>query len=293
MLTNIVPASQKLSDTQHAYQEYLQSDKWQFIRRLILARDGHKCVDCSSTEDLHVHHIRYSKWGEELPEDLVTLCKKCHDREHGYSEDLSWQKRFLEVGDEVSGEGFTGKCYELPDSESRITTPAIYANNNPDLANPRFCNIKSISSNTKNIREIEVFYNVFNHVVRESSFTPGRDLLKPESPLGYLLNESFNELLLWEIHFLQEEINFYIKVLNYLTGDNMCSLDGPENNWGLFVPSIGADFQSPTEMIEGAIFFYQNKGEGILLTKHSKDLLFRPKSVRVYDGNVFGITSQP
>jgi hypothetical protein len=90
MLTSIVPAQQ-------AYQEYLQSDKWQSIRQSILSRDGHKCAKCSNTKNLHVHHIRYTSWGDELPEDLVTLCKKCHDKEHGYSDEPLWSKKVLEL----------------------------------------------------------------------------------------------------------------------------------------------------------------------------------------------------
>lgn len=54
-----------------AYEEYLRSPQWAWIRRLVIARDGGACVLCSSRERLHVHHIHYR-----------TLCESCHKSEH-------------------------------------------------------------------------------------------------------------------------------------------------------------------------------------------------------------------
>lgn len=44
----------------------------------MLDRDNHKCQTCLSVEDLEVHHKTYERLGDELPEDLITLCRECH-----------------------------------------------------------------------------------------------------------------------------------------------------------------------------------------------------------------------
>ncbi|MGL5749650.1 MAG: HNH endonuclease, partial [Paraclostridium sp.] len=68
------------------YKEYLKSDKWSEIRKIILSRDNNKCVKCSSSKNLQVHHSTYDNiFNEENNlDDLVTLCKTCHNVEHGF-----------------------------------------------------------------------------------------------------------------------------------------------------------------------------------------------------------------
>jgi hypothetical protein len=64
------------------YITYLKSDKWKKIRNAVVARDGNKCTKCSSTDNLHVHHLTYDRVGEEELTDLITLCKDCHEATH-------------------------------------------------------------------------------------------------------------------------------------------------------------------------------------------------------------------
>jgi 5-methylcytosine-specific restriction endonuclease McrA len=55
---------------------------WRQARRNALKRDGYRCVLCSTTEDIIVHHIvpyRYSK-SHDL-DNLITLCRTCHGKE--------------------------------------------------------------------------------------------------------------------------------------------------------------------------------------------------------------------
>ncbi len=61
------------------YTSYMASEKWRDKRSLILKRDGDRCQTCLSTEDLEVHHKTYVNLGDELPEDLITLCHECHE----------------------------------------------------------------------------------------------------------------------------------------------------------------------------------------------------------------------
>lgn len=60
---------------------YWRSPDWQKIRVQILKRDNYTCQNCGKRggNELHVHHI--SRWLEShnnSPENLTTLCLKCH-----------------------------------------------------------------------------------------------------------------------------------------------------------------------------------------------------------------------
>ena len=65
--------------THSEYTDYLKSEHWRTIRRLVKERDGYACVICNSTEHLEVHHRTYDRvpYCERLS-DLCTLCSKCH-----------------------------------------------------------------------------------------------------------------------------------------------------------------------------------------------------------------------
>ena len=68
--------------TKEQYAAYLKSAKWRSLREKIFKRDKYKCTDCSGKHNLHVHHLTYERVGEELLEDLKTLCRKCHEKQH-------------------------------------------------------------------------------------------------------------------------------------------------------------------------------------------------------------------
>ncbi|MGH9732373.1 MAG: HNH endonuclease [Candidatus Acidiferrales bacterium] len=53
------------------------------LRKQILQRDGWRCQQCGCSANLHVHHIRSrSKLGDDVPENLITLCADCHQATH-------------------------------------------------------------------------------------------------------------------------------------------------------------------------------------------------------------------
>lgn len=70
-------------------EEYIDSfknPKWQKKRLHILSRDNFTCQMCGEKETpLHVHHFYYKKnckpW-EYSDNAMVTLCERCHKREH-------------------------------------------------------------------------------------------------------------------------------------------------------------------------------------------------------------------
>lgn len=68
------------------YDEYLKSDVWQIRRAMALERAGYKCHVCGERENLNVHHKTYEHLGNELPEELVVLCRTHHWMEHNPGE---------------------------------------------------------------------------------------------------------------------------------------------------------------------------------------------------------------
>lgn len=45
-------------------------------------RDGFRCQQCGSADDLRVHHTKGQR--SHRPSDLVTLCLNCHHKQHGF-----------------------------------------------------------------------------------------------------------------------------------------------------------------------------------------------------------------
>jgi len=70
-----------------AWAEYLESGAWDRLRLAFLT-SGHantECPGCAASVGLHddVHHLEYPTVpGEEGDEDLVVLCRRCHEAVH-------------------------------------------------------------------------------------------------------------------------------------------------------------------------------------------------------------------
>lgn len=70
--------------------KYREQPEWQVRRVQALTRAGYKCQTCSSRDmTLDVHHNSYENYGDERPQDLVVLCRSCHQKFHGVVEDAS------------------------------------------------------------------------------------------------------------------------------------------------------------------------------------------------------------
>jgi hypothetical protein len=69
------PAKQK-------YMEYLVSPHWQELRVQTIAERGNKCERCGGEVKIDLHHKTYKNKGHEKPEDLILLCRKCHEKQH-------------------------------------------------------------------------------------------------------------------------------------------------------------------------------------------------------------------
>jgi hypothetical protein len=69
------------------YVERRQTKEWAILKRQIHRRDGYRCRLCGRDDvQLHVHHRTYETYAEERLEDLITLCRTCHEHFHFLSE---------------------------------------------------------------------------------------------------------------------------------------------------------------------------------------------------------------
>lgn len=66
------------------YNDYMLSPKWQRQRANRMAIDNNECKLCFSKTQLHVHHITYDNFGNEPMNELITVCKPCHEKIHGH-----------------------------------------------------------------------------------------------------------------------------------------------------------------------------------------------------------------
>lgn len=78
---------QKIKNPNISGKEYQQGEQigWANVREYVLFRDGHQCQCCegkSGDPILNVHHIESRMIGGNAPNNLITLCKTCHDGFH-------------------------------------------------------------------------------------------------------------------------------------------------------------------------------------------------------------------
>ena len=69
---------------------YYKTDQWRKIRTLMLEWYP-KCQMCGSKDKLQIHHKHYWTFRDEMPWDLIVLCKKCHEKvEYVNQPDSDW-----------------------------------------------------------------------------------------------------------------------------------------------------------------------------------------------------------
>ena len=78
---------QKIKNPEIKGKEYQEGKQAGFgnVRQYVLFRDGHKCQHCkgkSKDKVLNIHHIESRQTGGDAPNNLVTLCKTCHNLYH-------------------------------------------------------------------------------------------------------------------------------------------------------------------------------------------------------------------
>lgn len=72
--------------SQRAIQARDERERWLIVRSEILLRDHFRCRECNFYKHLEVHHIvPRSKGGSDDPDNLITLCQRCHAKKHGFN----------------------------------------------------------------------------------------------------------------------------------------------------------------------------------------------------------------
>lgn len=84
---------QKIKNPQISGTQYQEGEQLGFsnIREYVLSRDNHICQHCkgkSKDSILEVHHIETRKVGGNAPNNLVTVCRTCHQRHHNQDDSL-------------------------------------------------------------------------------------------------------------------------------------------------------------------------------------------------------------
>ena len=61
----------------------LDAEAYKRLHKQVLDRDAWRCQTCGSASNLHVHHLKSrNKLGDDVLDNLVTLCCVCHARRH-------------------------------------------------------------------------------------------------------------------------------------------------------------------------------------------------------------------
>jgi hypothetical protein len=106
------PTSSAVERLSPEYFACIRSAAWKAIRDRVVYRDRSVCRMCKTeTNQPDVHHMTYERFGRERLDDLITVCRPCHERTHanqqiarmGQSNEPSWERRL---------DGWARKVYE-------------------------------------------------------------------------------------------------------------------------------------------------------------------------------------
>jgi hypothetical protein len=120
---------QKIKNPEIQGEEYQQGPQLGFwnVREYVLFRDHHKCQHCkgkSKDKILVVHHIETRKTGGNSPDNLITLCKTCHDTIHREGLTKTFKRTsvsFRDVTQMTTMRGFVLSAVKVLHSEANET----------------------------------------------------------------------------------------------------------------------------------------------------------------------------
>ena len=61
------------------YQKYLASREWRLKRQEVIQRYGNVCWRCQDAPIENIHHLTYERVGHEEMDDLMGVCRPCHE----------------------------------------------------------------------------------------------------------------------------------------------------------------------------------------------------------------------
>jgi len=89
---------QKVFMTSPAYRDHVsgRSPYWRTLKRQRLHAAGWCCESCfRRTWPLDLHHVSYDRVGHESLDDVVVMCRRCHQIEHGKRVGLKGRSRLV------------------------------------------------------------------------------------------------------------------------------------------------------------------------------------------------------
>ncbi len=91
------------------YQEYIASPEWRRFREGYWQRHPRGCCERCGRDNsshvtrfgvrLHLHHRTYKTLGQETDDDVEAVCKPCHDKEHGGTQNSAPGAAFILADD--------------------------------------------------------------------------------------------------------------------------------------------------------------------------------------------------
>lgn len=75
---------------------YLKSEEWRVKRNYIMSFYKEVCQKCNK-KATDVHHLTYERMFKEKFEDLIPLCRKCHEEEHHINDNLNIDERIKTI----------------------------------------------------------------------------------------------------------------------------------------------------------------------------------------------------
>lgn len=102
------------------YRKYLKSKEWKSIKKKIRRRDKNQCRICFYSKNLNVHHMTYRRIFKENCNDLILLCKRCHDKLHKISKSkgINYFEAFRILKNKFRCKIYTNEQIEREDRES-------------------------------------------------------------------------------------------------------------------------------------------------------------------------------
>jgi 5-methylcytosine-specific restriction endonuclease McrA len=64
------------------HKAYMHSTRWHLLRATVLTQSNYECASCKSKHVLQLHHRHYQTLGCESVDDVIVLCKQCHEMLH-------------------------------------------------------------------------------------------------------------------------------------------------------------------------------------------------------------------
>lgn len=114
------------------YYQYMASREWRLKRRAVIEQYGNWCRRCLSAPIENVHHLTYERLGDEDLDDLLGVCRPCHEYISAVRDD---DPAVTAVWDCINKYGLSPEVVDFGNGESRF----LYWHTGPTSKDKYFC----------------------------------------------------------------------------------------------------------------------------------------------------------